>query len=154
MAPSTVELVAWMPEWGPKMQPPVVTLLHLVPAQSLCKLCELHGKFISVGQCLCSIFLWAVISSGAQLGWTYLEKCGGCRAPWSIAVLQRRGCVMWEQSLFFLFPTPITSTALSTSAVCSCVDLATSPWPRFEVGIIYPWWRWSTITQEEPRRAV
>lgn len=56
---------------------------------------------------------------------------------------------MWEQSLSFLLPTPITGTVPSTSALCSCVHLATSLWPRFEVGIVYPWWRWPTISQEE-----
>lgn len=61
---------------------------------------------------------------------------------------------MREQRLFFLLPTPITSTVPSTSALCSCVDLATSPWPKFEMRVVYPWWRWPTVSQGKPRCAV
>lgn len=151
MAPLMVEVVVWMSECGPKMQLPVVTLLRLVPAQSLCNLRELHGQLTSAGQHLGSVLV------GCSFQWSSarMEVPGeewGLQSP-----MEHQGFagerLSYVGATSRLSPSsPLTGTAPSTSAPCSCVDQATSPWPRFAVGIVYPWWRWPNISQEEPPR--
>lgn len=78
----------------------------LSPCPAVLRPMRVAWQVTSVGQRLRS-GLWAVVSSRTQLGWRYLEKHVGCRAPQSIAVLQRRGCVTWEQPLFFFLPSSL-----------------------------------------------